>query len=57
MEIAPIEITGVENVIQNENEKAVLRSFTIDGKIISQPQKGMNILKISDGTVRKIMVQ
>lgn len=29
--------------------------FSLDGKIISQPQKGLNILKMSDGTTRKII--
>ena len=31
------------------------KSFSIDGKRLSQPQKGLNILKMSDGTTRKVV--
>ena len=29
--------------------------FSIDGKQFSRPQKGLNILKMSDGTTRKVV--
>lgn len=31
--------------------------FTIDGKRINQPQRGVNIVKYSDGTVKKVIVK
>ena len=31
--------------------------FTIDGKRINQPQRGINIVKYSDGTVKKVIVK
>ena len=31
--------------------------FTIDGKRINQPQRGVNIVKYSDGTVKKVVVK
>lgn len=31
--------------------------FTIDGKRINQPQRGINIVKYSDGTVKKVVVK
>ncbi|MBR4650801.1 MAG: leucine-rich repeat domain-containing protein [Prevotella sp.] len=49
--------TAINNVNGNENIKLKVKStFSIDGKAISQPQKGMNIQKMSDGTSRKIVV-
>ena len=29
--------------------------FSVDGKQLTQPQKGLNILRMSDGTTRKIV--
>ena len=31
--------------------------YTIDGRRISTPQRGLNIIRLSDGTVRKVMVK
>ena len=35
----------------------VVECYTIDGKRISTPQRGMNIIKMSDGTVKKVVVK
>lgn len=35
----------------------VVGRYTIDGKRISEPQRGLNILKMSDGTTRKVLVK
>ena len=35
----------------------VVGRYTIDGKRISEPQRGLNILKMSDGTTRKVFVK
>lgn len=35
----------------------VVARYTIDGKRISKPQRGLNIVEMSDGTVRKIFVK
>ncbi|MBO7645783.1 MAG: hypothetical protein J6S52_02090, partial [Prevotella sp.] len=48
------EATGANSVSENTD---AFRSYTIDGKRIAKPRKGMNILKMSDGTTRKIVVQ
>ena len=42
--IAEMEMTG-----HGENEKF----FSIDGKQLTQPQRGLNIVRKSDGTVKK----
>lgn len=46
--------TGIETVkADNAQSRHV---YTIDGKEISAPQKGLNIVKYNDGTVRKVIV-
>ncbi|MBO5612948.1 MAG: hypothetical protein J5905_00410 [Prevotella sp.] len=37
------------------SDNTVIGVYTIEGKQISQPQKGLNILKNSDGTTRKLV--
>ena len=50
--------TAINNVNENKDFNLKVKSnFSIDGKSISQPQKGINIQKMSDGTGRKIVVQ
>ena len=46
--------TAINNVNGNVNLK-VKSTFSIDGKSITQPQKGINIQKMSDGTSIKIV--
>lgn len=48
--------TNIESAESSEEAKAV-QYYTIDGRAISAPQKGINIVKMSDGTVRKIGIQ
>jgi hypothetical protein len=31
--------------------------YTIDGKRLQQTQQGLNIIRMSDGTIRKVMVK
>jgi len=47
---------GIKNVNGNNSNKATIKSrYDLGGKQLSQPQKGLNILKMSDGTSRKIV--
>ena len=48
--------TGVENV-KNNAEATVVARYTTDGVRVAAPVKGLNILKMSDGTTRKVMVK
>ena len=42
--------------ISNMNQKAAVANiFTIDGKRVAAAQKGLNIVKMSNGEVRKVM--
>ena len=45
--------TAVKEISASNINEA--KSFSIDGKRLSQPQKGLNILKMSDGTTRKVV--
>ena len=46
--------TGIDGV-QTKAEAAVEAIYTIDGKRLSQMQPGINIVRMSDGTTRKII--
>lgn len=48
--------TGITDTQTSADVREVAR-FTIDGKRISQPQRGINIVKYSDGTVKKVIVK
>ena len=49
--------TGIENLgVDNSDSKEVAR-YTIDGVQITAPQKGINIVKMSDGKVYKVLVK
>ena len=51
------EATGIKGITgDNTSSKATITtSYDLNGKQFSQPQKGLNILKMSDGTTRKVM--
>ena len=34
-----------------------MRRYTMDGRSITMPQRGVNLLKMSDGTIRKVIVK
>ena len=46
-------VSGVEN---NSGTATVVARYSADGTQLSAPVKGVNILKMSDGTTRKVMV-
>ena len=46
---------GIQGVV-SDGAVEVAR-FSADGKRISAPQKGLNIIRMSDGTVRKVIVK
>ena len=51
------EATGIKGITSdNTSSKATITtSYDLNGKQFSQPQKGLNILKMSDGTTRKVV--
>lgn len=48
-------VTAIENVSATIPSTVYGKIYSIDGKQLSQPQKGLNILKMSDGTTRKVV--
>lgn len=48
--------TGIEDVTSG-TEATVVARYTVNGVQVSAPVKGVNILKMSDGTTRKVLVK
>ncbi len=57
-DIREFETTGIDN-IQTSGVKDVVEiaRYSIDGRRLSVPQKGLNIVVMSDGSKRKVMVK
>lgn len=55
-EIIEMETSGIDSVILIPDAKEVSR-FSADGQRLAVPVKGLNIVKYSDGTVRKVVVK
>ena len=47
--------TGIDAIMVGECGDAKI--YTLDGKQLEKPQKGLNIIRMSDGTVKKIVVK
>lgn len=48
--------TGINDLASKQNVKVVAR-YSVDGSRIYAPVKGVNIVKMSDGTTRKVIVK
>ena len=48
---------GVEGISENKSELKEVARYTIDGRRISTPQRGLNIVKMSDGSTVKVLVK
>ena len=48
--------TGINNVITSNDAKELSR-YSLNGQRLSAPTKGLNIVKYSDGSVKKVVVQ
>ena len=46
--------TGISSLSMEESDRQV---FTPDGKRVETPKKGLNIIRMSDGTVKKVLVK
>ena len=54
--VADFGTTGIENV-NNSSEATVVARYNVNGVQIAAPVKGINIVKMSDGTTRKVLVK
>ena len=55
-EIIEMETSGIDSVILNLDAKEVSR-YSVNGQRLAVPVKGLNIVKYSDGTARKVVVK
>ena len=53
--IVEFDVSAVQEISGEEAEAKVTGYYSIDGKRLSAPQKGQNIIRMSDGTTRKIV--
>ena len=54
--IVEFDATGIDKVAISTNAKEVSR-YSANGQRLSAPAKGLNIVKYSDGSVKKVAVQ
>ena len=54
--IVEFDPTGINNVITSNDTKELSR-YSLNGQRLSAPTKGLNIVKYSDGRVKKVVVQ
>ena len=54
--IVEFDPTGIDNITTSANVKEVSR-YSVNGQRLSAPNKGLNIVKYSDGSVKKVVVQ
>ena len=54
--IVEFDPTGISNVITSNDTKELSR-YSVNGQRLSAPTKGLNIVKYSDGSVKKVAVQ
>lgn len=56
VKVVVTQATGITGTQTSTDIREIAR-YTIDGKRINQPQRGVNIVKYSDGTVKKVIVK
>ena len=54
--IVEFDATGIDKVNTSTNAKEVSR-YSVNGQRLSSPAKGLNIVKYSDGSVKKVAIQ
>lgn len=50
-------VTGIHGVYNDAENATVVGYYTIDGMRLNAPQKGLNIVKMSNGTSRKMLIR
>lgn len=54
--IEEYEVSGIDRISQTTNPEEVAR-YGSDGRLLPVPTKGLNIVKYSDGSIRKVIVK
>ena len=47
----------VTDIVHNNNVKNDERYYSLDGKQTAIPQRGLNIIRMNDGTTKKVFVK
>ncbi len=50
------DLSGIDGV-NSENNSVEVARYTLDGKLLNAPQRGVNIIRMSDGTIKKVIVK
>lgn len=45
------------NSLKTEEKATPVATYSIDGRRLSQPQRGLNIIRMSDGSTKKVMIK
>ena len=53
--IVEYDVTGIDKVTTSTDAKEISR-YSVNGQRLSAPTKGLNIVKYSDGSVKKVVV-
>ena len=54
--VVTVGVSGVEGIEADDNAVEVAR-YDIHGRLLSEPARGINIIKMSDGTTRKEIIK
>ena len=49
--------TAIETIANSQSPTAISHIYTLDGKQLQQMQKGVNIVRMSDGQIRKVILR
>lgn len=52
-----IEVAGANNIVTTENSITSVARYDANGRLLSEPTPGINIIKMSDGSTRKVWVK
>lgn len=56
--VVSVEVTEATDIDAVEGAKAEeVGRYTLDGKMLNAPQRGINIIRMSDGTIKKVIVR
>lgn len=56
-EIAAFGSSDISGTTADAKAPTEIARYSIEGKMLSNPTKGINIIKMSDGTTRKVIVE
>lgn len=51
------DLTGISNNVINRNDVKEIGRYTIDGQKLNAPTKGINLVKLSNGQIIKVVVK